>query len=274
MPSRADSHGKRAPRRPSVRGRSRAAGRRRTRYSSIARAAGGCVAARNGSTKTSLSQKTWPRYAGPLRPRAPTAASPASPTDAIRWKSAKRTARWSSASPSIDDVGARPAPRPRRAVLAQQPLEPGRSRSPSVRTRALGRRGRSATARRRRGARRARARSPLPRGGSDAAACRPRRAPRVAVAAASPSATGGGTSGGRRPGAVERRARSATVPGRASEEKTTARVDAVARRRLRAQHPGAEVERAARAGRCTAARASSLPDRDSAAGRLSGPAPS
>src|SRR5579862_7191283 len=46
--------------RPSCSAACRAAGSRRSRYSSIARAADGWVAARKGSTKTSLSQKTWP----------------------------------------------------------------------------------------------------------------------------------------------------------------------------------------------------------------------
>ena len=60
LPSPADSHGKRAPARPSDFAAARAAGRRRMRYSSIARAASGRIAASAGSTKTSASQKTWP----------------------------------------------------------------------------------------------------------------------------------------------------------------------------------------------------------------------
>ena len=61
IPSAADSHGKRAPARPRRAAAARAAPRRRPRYSSIARAAAGWVAARNGRTKTSLSQNTCPR---------------------------------------------------------------------------------------------------------------------------------------------------------------------------------------------------------------------
>ena len=148
LPSAADSQAKRAPARPRARAAARAAGSRRIRYSSIARAAAGWVAARNGSTKTSLSQKTCPLYAAPLSPRAPTAASPRSPTDEIRWKSAKRTARCSSGSPSMTTSASRqrrahasrcsrssrsnPAcfasARAARATLGSQSYEPRRSK--------------------------------------------------------------------------------------------------------------------------------------------------
>ena len=83
----------------------------------------GCVAARNGSTNRSASQNTWPRYAWPVMPRAPTAASPRSATDAIRWKSASRTSSWSCVVALDADVGALPALRPRAAVLGQQRVE-------------------------------------------------------------------------------------------------------------------------------------------------------
>ena len=105
-PSTADSHGNRAPRLPRRRAPARAASRRRMRYSSMARAAAGWVAARNGSTNTSLSQKTWPRYPPPTRPRAPTAASPSSATEAIMWNSANRIASCSSGSPSSTTTSA------------------------------------------------------------------------------------------------------------------------------------------------------------------------
>lgn len=67
-PDRADSHAKRAPARRSARALRNAAGSRRTRYSSIARAARGWVAARNGSTYTSLSAVGAADSAAP-RPR-------------------------------------------------------------------------------------------------------------------------------------------------------------------------------------------------------------
>jgi hypothetical protein len=101
LPSPADSQGNRAPRRPRRAAAARAAGRRRSRYSSMALAAGGRRAARAGSTKTSPSQNTWPPYAQPVRPRAPTAASPASGAASSRWNTAKRAASWSPGAPSM-----------------------------------------------------------------------------------------------------------------------------------------------------------------------------
>ena len=243
---RADSHGKRAPARPSVRAARRAAsqpcggGTRASR----ARPAGGWRRGRAGRRRR-CPRRRGPRSAEPVSPRAPTAASPLDAADAMRWKSAKRMASVSSLSPGTETsaVSHRRAHAARwRASRRSQP-----SRSASARRLARLVAGRDAVriadvdARAGRGRRppaapasqrRRRHRAPPERGRTPN---RRHRAP-----APGPERTG------------PRRwrfgpcARSATVPGRSSDENCTERTTPVRGvRDLLADEPGPQRERSA-----------------------------
>ena len=103
----------------------------------IARAAVGCVAARNGSTKTSVSQKTCPRYAWPDNPRG---------ADSRFAVIGNRCHQVEQRDPGCElqvlvaldaDVGFGPAFRPGPPLFAEQPLEPSVTRLGEARTRGI-----------------------------------------------------------------------------------------------------------------------------------------
>ncbi len=114
-------------------------------------AAGGCgtrasPGRRPGASRrgTAARRRRCPRRRGrgrpgPVSPRAPTAASSASATEAIRWKSAKRTACCSSGSPSITTSASSHRPAHASRCSASSRSKPRRSASRSARERGVDR---------------------------------------------------------------------------------------------------------------------------------------
>ncbi len=92
--------GKAAPCSPSWDARSIASGRVLCRHRRALAAAAGLVRLSTGSTNVSVSQKACPSYPGPVRPFAGIARFSARAPACSTWNSAKRTACWTSVSPS------------------------------------------------------------------------------------------------------------------------------------------------------------------------------
>ena len=139
-PSAADSQGNQAPRRPASRAASCAAWSRRTRYVSIARAAAGRVAAKNGRTKTLEFPEDMPPITGSGQAARTQWCFTLPPDGCVEMKQREPDRALEPRVALHADVHLAPPSRPRRALVGDDPIDAPPTGAPQQRDCASSRR--------------------------------------------------------------------------------------------------------------------------------------